>query len=79
MDIEINWFDKQKPGWYEYKIIRDDVSVHDWVSKYYTVVSWILENIEMPYRHVRWTLYDEYAVYCFRYERNYLVFLLRWS
>ena len=71
------WFDKEKPGWYETtKICRS-------TSKYEDMVKWIVDTLDKPYRHCRWhqelneSLFLQIRVR-FRYERDYILFTLRW-
>jgi hypothetical protein len=42
-------------------------------------VRWIYENIENPERHCRWNLDYPDMMFCFRYERDQLMFVMRWS
>lgn len=77
--VPIYWSEKEKSGWHEYSIERKTPSAQYWIQHYHDIVDWILENIDMPYRHARWIIHPEHAQFRFRYERNYLQFVLRWS
>lgn len=78
-EIDINWYTKEKPGWYAFGITRSSPQSLDWVNQYHVVVEWILEHVEMPRRHARWIIHPEHAEFKFRHERDYLLFVLRWS
>lgn len=78
--VLINWPNKEKPGWYEFRFTHD--TSQQWVvflEKYKTIVSWITDNVEMPVRHARWYIDDGLIFVRFRYERDYIRFILRWS
>lgn len=75
----IHWVDNEKPGWYQYRIERTLPQAYEWLDYYDKIVQWIYENVDMPYRHARWMIDAEHSRFRFRYERNYLQFLLRWS
>lgn len=77
--VAIHWYTSEKSGWYEYRIDRTHPTSFEWLNHYDAIVNWLLENIDMPYRHARWMLHPEHAQFRFRYERNYLQFILRWS
>lgn len=72
------WDDNKNIGWHEYRI---GISVHsyDFVNRYCAIVGWLEKNIPMHYRHARWTTDEEGIKVKFRYERDYLLFVLRWS
>ena len=74
-----HWFTNEKPGWHEFSAWRTNWAVDDWIQRNDAMLDWIQENIEMPYRHARWTLNLECSTFRFRYERNFLVFVLRWA
>ena len=76
---DIHWYTGEKPGWHEYRIDRTHPTSFEWLIHYNSIVNWILENIDMPHRHSRWVIQPEHALFRFRYERNYLQFILRWS
>jgi len=78
--ITVHWDPKDKKGWHEYRIpYGPDVSFGDFINLYERISEWILESIESPYRHARWTILSDGIYVKFRYERNYLYFILRWS
>ena len=77
--LSIHWYANEKPGWHEYSIERKTLSSTKWIAHYCDIVSWIEESIDMPLRHARWIIHPENALFRFRYERNYLQFVLRWA
>jgi hypothetical protein len=78
-NIDVHWYTKERPGWHEYSIERTHNFSYDWLMYYEEIVKWIHFNIEMPERHARWIIHPEYAEFRFRYERDYLRFILRWA
>ena len=79
LEKHVHWYYNEKPGWHEYRIDRTHPTSFEWLIHYNSIVNWILENIDMPHRHSRWVIQPEHALFRFRYERNYLLFVLRWS
>lgn len=77
--LAIHWYNNEKPGWYEYIVERKTPYAQRWAQQYCDIVEWIEENVDMPTRHARWIIHPEHAQFRFRYERNYLQFILRWS
>jgi hypothetical protein len=74
-----NWYVNERQGWYEFNITKPDAASWDeYFELYMSVVEWIVTNIEMPFRHSRWII-QEQATFRFRYERDYLRFILRWG
>ena len=79
-EIDINWHVKEKQGWYKFELERVDMhGLVPWVDKYSAMVEWIVNQVEMPRRHARWIIHPEHAVFTFRHQRDYILFLLRWS
>lgn len=76
---DIHWYTNERPGWYEFRIDREQEFSYDWMNHYESIVLWIQSNVEMPERHARWIIHPEHATFKFRYERDYLRFVLRWS
>ena len=76
--IEQHWYDDH-PGWYQYKIFNTKSDLYLWLEHCSTIIDWVKENIDGSYRHCRWTCNVDDAVFAFRYERDYLPFILRWS
>lgn len=73
-----NWYLKQ-PKWYSYDINIEHLTYLDRVEKYSQVVSWIYERIENPERHAQWVFIVDKISVKFRYEKNYLLFVLVWG
>lgn len=76
---QVNWDSKQKSGWYEYKKQRPYATSVEWVFYYQQIIDWIYDTVEGAVKHSRWIIHPEHAVFRFRYERDYLQFILRWS
>jgi len=47
--------------------------------KFPDMVRWLYANIDKPERHARWKIIDDKMCFKFRYERDYIMFTLRWS
>jgi hypothetical protein len=77
--VNVHWSDKQKSGWHEKQWDYNNFIDYDIADHYTNIVDWIQQNVECPERHARWKI-DSYGIYFrFRYERDYLNFLLRWA
>ena len=67
-----------KIGWHEYRI-----PLHNSISKELdymeSIIDWVYNNIDKCERHARWAATDGSFNFKFRYERDYLMFVLRWS
>ena len=74
-----NYFNHQKgwehtnPGWHSVTLHTKDSDHH------IDMVKWLYEHLDKPERHCVWmgSLYESY--FKFRYERDYIMFTLRWS
>lgn len=79
--VEYNnhWYKQEKPGWYEYTLDRHLGDSVAWMRFYVVVVEWINTNIDGAYKHTRWKLNPETATFKFRHERDFLLFILKWS
>ena len=72
-DQERGW-DFTQPGWYECSVRAEHI------DKYSEMTEWIVSNIGKYKRHCRWCVTDTNKVsFKFRYERDYIMFTLRWS
>lgn len=76
---QVNWDQNQKPGWYEYRIERVHSTSVEWVFYYQQIVDWIYDNVDGSEKHARWIIHPEHAKFRFRFERNYVQFILRYS
>jgi hypothetical protein len=72
-DHDLGW-EHTKPGWYECSIGAEHM------NKYVEMTEWLVNNIGKYKRHCRWCVTDTNIVsFKFRYERDYILFTLRWS
>jgi hypothetical protein len=63
-----------KPGWHECSV----KAYH--IDRYFEILDWVEQNIGKYERHCRWCVTDTSTVnFKFRYERDYIMFTLRWS
>lgn len=66
--------------WYEFAIENPNgYWTDEYLQKYTDIVEWIFKNIDGQYKHARWRIDHEYIKVKFRYERDILLFTLRWS
>lgn len=49
------------------------------ISEYETIVLWLVNTIDGVFKHVRWQVQDNGIGVKFRYERDYILFTLRWA
>jgi hypothetical protein len=72
-DYAVGW-KNTKPGWHE-------CTVHvKHLDKYNEIVKWLETNIGKHERHCRWGITDDDLIsFKFRYEKDYILFTLRWS
>ena len=72
-DYDAGW-ENTKPGWYECTVRAKHL------AKYNEIIKWLETNIGKHERHCRWCVTDDDIVsFKFRYERDYIMFTLRWS
>ena len=72
-DYQRGW-EHTQPGWYECSVRAEHI------DKYNEMTEWIVANIGKYKRHCRWCVTDTNLVsFKFRYERDYIMFTLRWS
>jgi hypothetical protein len=70
---EAGW-EHTQPGWYECSVRAENI------DKYDEMTQWLLNNIGKYKRHCRWCVTDVNVIsFKFRYERDYILFTLRWS
>jgi len=73
-----HWSEKEK--WHEYTIHNEQKHYIDILRKYSMISDWIIENIDNPFKHARWTLtHDLKITVKFRYEKNLISFMLKWA
>lgn len=73
-----NWWGKQ-PKWNSYEISLSHLNYPDKLEKYAELVSWIYDRIENPNRHAQWMFSTNKICVKFRYEKDYLMFILVWG
>lgn len=74
-----NWHPQSGVGWYYFKTGELD-DLDTLVDVYNVRVEWILENVDGAIKHARWYINPiGYTEFRFRYERDYLRFVLRWQ
>ena len=67
-------WDETKPGWHECSVEVKRI------DKYLELIDWLYANIGKCERHCRWCTTSENTVSVkFRYEKDYIMFTLRWS
>ena len=72
-DQDRGW-EHTQPGWYECTVRAEHI------DKYVEMTEWLVNNIGKYKRHCRWCVTDTNIVsFKFRYERDYILFTLRWS
>jgi hypothetical protein len=72
-DYERGW-EHTQPGWYECSVRAENI------DKYNEMTQWLVNNVGKYRRHSRWCVTDTNRVsFKFRYERDYIMFTLRWS
>ena len=65
-----------KVGWYECRI---NAEREDSFEHFSDIIEWLYEKIDKCERHSRWILTHTEMCFKFRYERDYLLFMLRWG
>ena len=66
------------PGWYTAYLARfqgDAVLPINYVE----IINWLYDHIDNCEKHARWFHSTNYFCFRFRYEKDYLHFMLRWS
>jgi hypothetical protein len=72
-DHDKGW-ENTKPGWYECSVRAEHI------GRYFEILDWVEHNIGKFERHTRWYVSDTSIVnFKFRYEKDYIMFTLRWS
>ena len=78
-EISYHWYDyglgweNTNSGWYTASLISNNQHTHR------EAVEWMFEKIDNPRRHARWISFEGSSEFRFRYERDYILFTLRWS
>lgn len=72
------WSDHEK--WHEYILgIPESITYFELTKLWEEVYNWIVTNVSGYKKHARWSMKPYYIKVKFRYERDYLMFVLRWS
>ena len=72
-DYQRGW-EHTQPGWYKCSVKVEHI------EKYNEITDWVQANIGKFKRHCRWCITDTNLLsFKFRYERDYIMFTLRWS
>lgn len=75
-----HWYHKDDVlGWHEFTVENNFDIMTDYFELYDSILNWIKTSVENPDRHARWIIRQEYITLKFRYERDYLMCVLRWS
>jgi hypothetical protein len=77
--ITWHWNDDGNLGWHTCHLPNHFDQVSTYMDRYDEIVNWITESIEKYERHARWKIDYETIYVKFRYERDYVRFVLRWS
>lgn len=67
-----------KPGWHEFYISNND-PIHLVSDKIQDIYEWIYKHVDNCEVHARWILTNEGLYLKFRYERDYIRFVLVWG
>lgn len=70
-------WDDDHPYWYSHTQSAQNQTELDKLHK--EVVHWLYENIDNPERHCRWIRQQLDISVKFRHEKDYVLFMLRWS
>ena len=66
-------------GWYEYRVaFNDAASIAELMERADEIVVWLYKNIDKTERHARWAPYGRGLRVKFRFEKDAVVFALRW-
>ena len=70
-----------QPGWYLYSYDAPPGQFDNFMHIYYDMIEWLYSAIGKCERHAVWGIItDENKMFFkFRYERDFLMFMLRWA
>lgn len=74
-----HWNEKENKNWYKFQFSSNKYTTVEFYKLYDEIVAWMQQGLDNPYRHARWQLTLEHITVKFRYERDYLRFILTWS
>jgi hypothetical protein len=69
------WNDNEKIGWHQAHVSLNSKNPTIFYSD---IINWLYDNVENCYRHCRWRSSIEGIDVKFRYEKDYIMFILRW-
>lgn len=72
-----HWYENDKPKWYFYSKQNGIDKLN--YKECQEIINWIYENIDGCIKHSRWQYNDGKLDVKFRYERDYILFVLRWA
>lgn len=69
-----------KPGWYMYTCTATPGKYNDFIDRYHDIIEWLYTTFEKCERHIVWSITGDDVIFVkFRYEKDYMLFLLRWA
>jgi hypothetical protein len=74
MHLEGPTWEDTKPGWHEVEL-----NLSGQINRYREIMEWLYNSIDKCERHCRWFQTATGIKVKFRYERDYILFTLRWS
>ena len=78
-NVTFNFYDPGK-GWDATNRGWHSITIENTHSfKHLEMVTWLYEHIDNPERHTRWIRFNNSSGFKFRYERDYILFTLRWA
>lgn len=77
--VFVHWYGKDDDSkWYEFRI-ENKLTTNEYFRLYENIVKWLEASIDAPTRHARWNITTDCIKVKFRYERDYMMCVLRWS
>lgn len=82
MTIVENYFDYTRgwentnAGWYEVQL---PLTTRNKSKEAKEIIQWMYDNLDGTEKHARWIAFEDCAKFKFRYERDAIMFTLRWS
>lgn len=78
--LTINWCETEKLKWHLFTISINNFDDYiDYVTKYENIVKWIRNNVSGHLKHTRYDINEKEIRVRFRYEKDFILFLLFWS
>lgn len=79
LKYHVNWYnlgkgwDATNNNWYSVTVNLKDFDMH------IDILDWIYENVENAEKHMCWKFFIKESIFRFRYERDFILFKLRWE